>query len=40
VIFHVWSRLRFQNAIWHAFVLAAAACHWGAIVDCIVLARA
>src|SRR5829696_1965302 len=40
VIFHVWSRLRFQNAIWHAFVLTAAACHWGAIVDCIVLARA
>ena len=40
VIFHVWSRLRFQNAIWHAFVLAAAACHWGAIVDCLVLARA
>jgi hemolysin III len=32
VIFHVWSRLRFQNAIWHACVLAAAACHWGAIV--------
>src|SRR5690606_12367588 len=23
VIFHVWERLRFQNAIWHAFVVAA-----------------
>jgi hemolysin III len=39
VIFHVWRSLRFQNAIWHAFVLAAAACHWGAILDCLVLAR-
>ena len=39
VIFHVWSSLRFQNAIWHAFVLAAAACHWGAVLDCLVLAR-
>ncbi|HEX8168629.1 MAG TPA: hemolysin III family protein [Beijerinckiaceae bacterium] len=39
VVFHVWNSLRFQNAIWHAFVLAAAACHWGAILDCLVLAR-
>jgi hemolysin III len=39
VVFHVWSSLRFQNAIWHAFVLAAAACHWGAILDCLVLTR-
>ena len=31
VPFHVWERLRFQNAIWHAFVLAAAACHFGAV---------
>jgi len=22
VIFHLWDRLRFQNAIWHAFVSA------------------
>ena len=21
VIFHAWQRLRFQNAIWHSFVL-------------------
>lgn len=40
VVFHLWQRLRFQNAIWHAFVLAAAACHYGAVLDCIVLARA
>jgi hemolysin III len=31
VIFHVWRSLRFQNAIWHAFVIAAAACHYAAI---------
>ena len=39
VIFHVWESLRFQNAIWHAFVLAAAACHYGAVLDCLVLTR-
>ncbi|MEO8557651.1 MAG: hemolysin III family protein [Rhodospirillales bacterium] len=32
VAFHVWERLRFHNAIWHGFVLAAAACHYAAIV--------
>jgi hemolysin III len=40
VIFHVWERLRFQNAIWHAFVLIASACHYGAVMDYLVLARA
>jgi hemolysin III len=38
VIFHLWERLRFQNAIWHAFVLLAAACHYGAVLDCLVVA--
>ena len=28
VIFHAWQRLRFQNAIWHGFVLLGAACHY------------
>jgi len=32
VIFHLWQRLRFQNAIWHGFVLAAAGCHYGAVL--------
>ena len=32
VIFHTWSGLRFQNAIWHAFVLLAAVCHYAAIL--------
>jgi len=27
IIFYFWHSLRFQNAIWHAFVAAAAACH-------------
>lgn len=40
VLFHVWESLRFQNAIWHLFVLVAAACHFGAVLDCMVLARA
>jgi hemolysin III len=37
VIFHAWQRLRFQNAIWHCFVLLGAACHYTAILDLIVL---
>jgi hemolysin III len=28
VPFYLWERLRFQNAIWHGFVTAAAACHF------------
>jgi hemolysin III len=39
VIFHLWDRLRFQNAIWHTFVLAAAGCHYGAAVDCLLSMR-
>jgi hemolysin III len=38
VVFHLWSRLPFQNAIWHGFVLAAAACHYAAIMHEVVLA--
>ncbi len=37
VIFHVWERLRFQNAIWHAFVVAAAAVHYSAVLTCFSL---
>jgi hemolysin III len=36
VIFHVWESLRFQNAIWHAFVLLATACHYGAVLSAVV----
>jgi hemolysin III len=35
VIFHVWQRLRFQNAIWHSFVLLAAGCHYTAVLDLV-----
>ncbi len=36
VVFHVWERLRFQNAIWHGFVVAAAAVHYSAVVSSVV----
>lgn len=35
VIFHAWRALRFQNAIWHAFVLMGAACHYTAVLDMV-----
>ena len=35
VIFHSWRRLRFQNAIWHGFVLLGAACHYTAVFDVV-----
>jgi len=40
LVFHVWEGLRFRNAIWHAFVLIGATCHYGAVLDSMVLARA
>jgi hemolysin III len=38
VIFHTWSSLRFQNAIWHGFVLLAAVCHYAAVLEYVALA--
>ncbi len=38
VIFHAWERLRFQNAIWHSFVLLAAALHYTAVLDMVLVA--
>jgi hemolysin III len=32
VVFHLWRSLPYQNAIWHGFVLAGAACHYAAVV--------
>lgn len=32
VIFHAWRSLRFQNVIWHCFVLVAACCHYSALL--------
>jgi len=31
VVFHVWDSLKFSNAIWHGFVVAASACFFIAI---------
>ena len=39
VIFHVWQRLHFQNAIWHGFVVAAAGVHYFAVLDEIAIAH-
>ena len=38
VIFHLWERLPYHNAIWHAFVVVASACHFAAVVDAVGLA--
>ena len=32
VVFHVWRRLAYQNAIWHGFVLTAACVHYAAVL--------
>ncbi|KZM49507.1 hemolysin III family protein [Labrenzia sp. OB1] len=36
-LFYAWKRLPFQNAIWHAFVLAAAICHFGTVFHDVAL---
>jgi hemolysin III len=38
VVFHVWQTLPFQNAIWHAFVLVASGCFYGAIFQAYAIA--
>jgi hemolysin III len=35
VVFHLWRTLRFQNAIWHGFVLAAAVLHYAAVLTSV-----
>lgn len=40
VVFHVWRSLPYQNAIWHAFVLAATACHYGTVLATVMQAGA
>ena len=39
VIFHLWERLTFHNAVWHGFVVLGASLHLFAVLDCMVLAR-
>ncbi len=36
IAFHLWDRLRFQNAIWHLFVVLAAAAHYVAVLTCLI----
>lgn len=38
VVFHVWQALPFQNAIWHAFVLVASGCFYGAVFQAYAIA--
>jgi hemolysin III len=40
LIVHLWPSLRFRNAIWHAFVLLAASCHYAAVLNHAILAPA
>ena len=37
VVFHLAERLPYHNAIWHGFVLVASGCHFGAVLDAVVL---
>lgn len=39
ILFHLWERLKFQNALWHGFVVVGASLHLWAIFDCMVLSR-
>lgn len=39
IVFHLWDRLKFQNALWHVFVVAGASLHLWAVIDCMVLHR-
>jgi hemolysin III len=38
VVFHLWERLPYQNAIWHWLVLSAAVCHYIAVFNEVAVA--
>lgn len=40
VVFHLWERLPYQNAIWHWLVLAAAVLHYSAVLNEVAAAAA
>jgi hemolysin III len=40
VVFHLWDNLRFQNAIWHGFVLSAAGLQFIAVFHMVSKAAA
>ncbi|MCZ7595016.1 MAG: hemolysin III family protein [Hyphomicrobium sp.] len=37
VVFHLWEKLPYNNAIWHGCVLTASGCHFAAVLDAVVL---
>ena len=39
IIFHLWEKLKFQNALWHVFVVTGASLHLWAVIDCMVVNR-
>ena len=39
IIFHLWEKLKFQNAVWHVFVVVGASFHLWAVIDCMVIHR-
>lgn len=39
IVFHLWERLKFQNAVWHVFVVTGASLHLWAVIDCMVIHR-
>jgi hemolysin III len=39
IIFHLWDRLKFQNVLWHVFVVAGSICHLWAVFHAMVLDR-
>jgi hemolysin III len=38
VVFHLWDRLPYQNAIWHWLVLFGAVCHYSAVLNEVAIA--
>jgi hemolysin III len=39
LVFFIWRGLRFQNALWHGFVVTGAGLHCAAVIDCLIVAR-
>ncbi len=39
VIFHLWEKLQFHNAVWHGFVVTGASLHLLSMLDVMVLSR-
>ena len=39
IIFHLWEKLKFQNALWHVFVVCGASLHLWAVIDFMVIHR-